>query len=603
MFLADLTHTGMQTATDSFPLNIGLIASYALKKFGSDIRIRLFKYPDESFHALQREQYDCLACSTYVWNNNLAEWACAVAKMFNPSAITVRGGWNFPLEETQQKKYLVKHKFTDIFCMFEGEIAFSNIIERLLGIENKKQWEVSPINGCAFLKSESGTFIKGHTLSPIDNLDKIPSPYTLGLLDPFFDGNLTPIIETTRGCPFKCNYCNNSNDYYNKVRMFSAEYITEDINYIARKITNTGISNLTIADTNFGMYPRDKKIAHAIKNVQEQYGWPIGISASTGKNKVGQILDIVGMLGNALTVSMSVQSMNPTTLKSIKRDNIRLETYEEVSKSLIKEMKSPMAEVIVPLPCETITSYMAGIEQLVNMGAKKIVSYTLQLNNGTIYKNEEYRKQFGYQGKFRLIPNDFGTYGDQKIFDYEEVAVYNNSLSFEDYLAIRKFALVTELVFNNSIFLELFKFLNENRVSDYTFIKCVLDKLDNAPKSVREVFDSFILATKGELHDSEEALIDYYTHENNYEKVKRGELGGNLIFGHKGLMLSKYMIEWIDHVFACVFDILGVESEDGKSNEVSAIKSFIIAKLDGLFAPERTQKDIIINPNMIYCLG
>lgn len=29
VYLADLTHTGVRVATESFPLNIGLVASYA----------------------------------------------------------------------------------------------------------------------------------------------------------------------------------------------------------------------------------------------------------------------------------------------------------------------------------------------------------------------------------------------------------------------------------------------------------------------------------------------------------------------------------------------------------------------------------------------
>lgn len=236
IFLADLTHTGLRIATDSFPLNIGLIASYALKKFGSDIQVRLFKYPDKLLHALQYEKYDVLACSTYIWNNNLSEWACEMAKKYNPDVVTVRGGWNFPLEEKQQEEYLRKHKFTDIFCMYEGEMAFANIIERLLSVENRKQWYNAPLGGCVFLQPENGAFTKGHILPRIENLDEIPSPYTTGLLDQFFDGTCIPTIETTRGCPFKCNYCNNANDYYNRVRMFSVEYVIEEINYIAKKM-------------------------------------------------------------------------------------------------------------------------------------------------------------------------------------------------------------------------------------------------------------------------------------------------------------------------------------------------------------------------------
>lgn len=598
IFLADLTHTGIRIGTESFPLNIGLIASYALKKFGSDIQVKLFKYPDRLLYSLQNEKYDILACSTYIWNNNLSEWACEMAKKYNPDVITVRGGWNFPLEDKQQEEYLHKHKFTDIFCMHEGEVAFANVIERLLSVENIKQWNDRPLDGCVFLNSKNDmSLTKCHIIHRISNLDGIPSPYITGLLDEFFDGNLTPMIETTRGCPFKCNYCNNSNSYYNKVNFFSTDYVIEEINYIAKRIDSTGISNLTIADTNFGMYPRDKDIALALKKTQDKYKWPLGIMTSTGKNNVDIIINATEVLGNSLIISMSVQSMNKDTLINITRDNINLNMYKEISDSLIKRGRSPMAEVIVPLPGETYSTYIKGVEELINIGAKKIVSYTLQLNNGTVYKNEDYRKQFGYKGKYRLIPYDFGIYNGRKVFDYEEVATFTDLLSFDDYLNIRKFALIMELLFNNGIFNELFKILSEKGISNYSFMKYTLDKLGNASTDVIKVFDSFISETKSELKDNEDALIRFYSTDENYERLKAGEIGGNVIFKHKGIMLGKHMGVWIDYIFDCAADILKFRNNNERMEEIiqelNSIKIFVSSKLKDLFIPEKTSEDII----------
>lgn len=597
--MADLTHTGIRVATESFPLNIGLIASHVLKKFGSDIQVKLFKYPDSLLHALQHGKCDILGCSTYIWNNNLSEWACEMAKKYNPDVITVRGGWNFPLEDKQQEEYLHKHKFTDIFCTHEGEVAFANVIERLLSVENIRQWNDSPLDGWVFLNSKNDrSLTKGHILHRISNLDEIPSPYTTGLLDEFFDGNLTPMIETTRGCPFRCNYCNNSNSYYNKVNFFSTDYVIEEINYIAKKIALKGIRNLTIADTNFGMYPRDKEISLELKKTQEKYGWPLGIMVSTGKNNVERIIDSVEPLGNALVISMSAQSMNLGTLKIIKRDNINLNMYERISKAMAERGMPQMAELIVPLPEETYSSYMEGIEKLFNIGAKKITSYTLQINNGTVYKNEEYKKRFGYEGKYRLIPYDFGTYGERKVFDYEEVAVFTNTLRFDEYLKIRKFALVTELLFNNSIFHEIFKLLDENGRSNYSFLVYVLDKLENTPEDITYVFDSFISETKNELKDREDVLINYYSDENNYEKLKMGEFGGNVIFKYKGMVLCEYIAVWINFIFDCAASIILKnikEGTDERIKELDEIKFFVSFKLDGLFMPERTSEDIIFH--------
>lgn len=600
IFLADLTHTGIRIANENFPLNVGLIGSYALKKFPFDIQIRLFKYPEKLLDALKHEKCDILGCSTYVWNNNLSEQVFEIAKSYNPDVLTVRGGPNFPLEDKQQEEYLRRYKYTDIYCLGEGVDAFANIIERVLGTNDISGWGEKPIDGSVFLNPKNKVFTKGSILPRIVNLDEIPSPYTTGLLDEFFDGNLTPVITTTKGCPFSCNYCNFASSYYNKVNFCSIEYVVKEINYIAKRVASKGISNLILAENNFGMYPRDKEISIALRETQKKYKWPLCIIVSTGKNKVESVFENTEVLGDAITISMSVQSMNPDTLKAIERSNIDVEMYNKIARVLEEKRKDRVAEVIVPLPEETYSSYMSGIEKLIDIGASAIVSYTLGLHKGTIYTNEDFRKKYGYQGKYRIVPNDFGTYEGKKVFDYEEVATFSKSLSFSEYLEIRKFTLIIELLFNNSIVFELFKFLGENGVNTYSFLKYILEELENAPEEVKEVFDSFVSETENELKDSEESLINFYSDETNYKKLKTGEHGGNIVYKNKGRMLSKNnIVPWLDYITKSAIKILELKEGGDKSNEcvkmLGAINLFIASKLDGLLISERTSEDVIID--------
>ena len=102
IFLADLTHTYKAISNPFMPYAVGLIASYSKKTFGEDVEIKIFKYPEELYKALNSEHCDILGCSTYVWNSNLAHWACRVAKNKNPNAITVLGGPDFAKEYDQK---------------------------------------------------------------------------------------------------------------------------------------------------------------------------------------------------------------------------------------------------------------------------------------------------------------------------------------------------------------------------------------------------------------------------------------------------------------------------------------------------------------------
>ena len=119
------------------------------------------------------------------------------------------------------------------------------------------------------------------------------------MFDKFFDGRLSPMIQTNRGCPFQCTYCTDGIDEKQKVNSFSLERVFSEINYIAKHVPKK--TNLMfIADLNFGMMPRDKQICDAIADIQEKYNYPKKIDVSTGKNSRDKIVDAIKSLNGAL---------------------------------------------------------------------------------------------------------------------------------------------------------------------------------------------------------------------------------------------------------------------------------------------------------------
>src|SRR5207302_6065150 len=377
VYLADLSHEGIRLATESFPYNVGLVAAYAKKHLGDAVEFRLFKYVSTLCKALRDNPPEILGCSNYVWNSNLSEWALGYAKRINPKIVTVQGGTNYPFQPDGQIEFLSRHPNTDLYVYYEGEVSFLNLLRRFLEVRDLRGMKEAPIAGCQFLSPRDGSLVSGPQVDRLKSLDEIPSPYATGLLDEFFDGRLTPMMETTRGCPFKCNFCNAGDEYFDKVNMFSLDYIVEEIRYIAPRISAVGVSNLTLADNNFGMYRRDADICQVIKETQETHKWPMGIIATTGKNNKERIIKATEILGNSLLVNMSVQSMDKDVLIKIKRDNISLKTYTQVNEVLTRQGRSQNAEIIVPLPGETYESFMRGTQSLIDAGANKINTYTL----------------------------------------------------------------------------------------------------------------------------------------------------------------------------------------------------------------------------------
>ena len=387
IFLCDLTYDTIILVSDTIPINIGFIGSYLIKHLKNEVEIELFKYPKDAIKRIKEEKPDVVALSNYSWNSNLSDFVSKIAKDVNPNCITVQGGTNFPHDKTQQEVFLNQKKHVDIYTLLEGEKSFLNIIKKLISVNGKKtKMFDEPIDGCVFIHPITKKFTSGNYLERINDLDEIPSPYLNGMLDKFFDGKLTPFIETNRGCPFTCSFCHTGNDYFHKIKNFSPERVKEEIEYIGKKCHDLGITNLHLADVNFGMYPSDRLTCDYLLEAKNKYSWPLQIMATTGKNSKKRVMEITSILGNMFSVNMSMQSMDPIVLKNIKRDNIKNSHIIEVNHHLREQGRSTKAELIVPLPGESKDTFVNGLNTALEAGASTVTIFTLMMLQGTEFK-------------------------------------------------------------------------------------------------------------------------------------------------------------------------------------------------------------------------
>ena len=153
------------------------------------------------------------------------------------------GGPNIPLEDEDRSKFILKNPLIDFYVYLEGEEAFSNLIEKAIEHkDNINKLKQNPIDGIIH-RIDDENLVKGSWLKRRRELDEIPSPYLAGLMDKFFDGKLSPMLETNRGCPFTCTYCHEGHSLITKVNYFSIERVFAELDYIASKIPSS-ISHL-----------------------------------------------------------------------------------------------------------------------------------------------------------------------------------------------------------------------------------------------------------------------------------------------------------------------------------------------------------------------
>jgi radical SAM superfamily enzyme YgiQ (UPF0313 family) len=557
IFLCDLTYDTILLVSDTIPINIGFIASYINKYLSKDIEISLFKYPQNTIEAIKKNPPDMIALSNYSWNSNLSEFVSSIAKKYNPNVITSQGGTNFPHSVELQKDFVKTKKNTDIFTILEGEKSTLNLVQLILecNLDRKKIFE-KPIDGCVFihpdtknLSDDKQLFVVGETLTRIKDLDEIPSPYLNGTLDKFFDGKLTPFLETNRGCPFTCSFCHTGNDYYHKLNKFSSERIKDEISYIGKKAGYLGITNLHFADVNFGMYTQDAKVCEWLMESKKIYGWPLQVMATTGKNAKERIMEVTNILDpGMLNLNMSAQSMDGNVLENIKRSNIKVTVMKEINEELRKKGRTTKSELIMPLPGETKKTFLNGINDLLNSNVGSLTIYTLMMLHGTEFQNPKFRENWGYKGKYRIVPLNFGEYENTRIFDYEEAGIATKDMPFDDYIYIRSIVLMVESLINGRPFDEIFQFAKTLGLKKAYFLQLLRDNINKAPDNIKILFDEFVKDTKAELWDSEEELLNHYRSDDNFELLKQGKVGGNLIYKYKSKSLVLLKNEWIEYM-------------------------------------------------------
>lgn len=457
IYLCDFTHEGLLVASNVMPLAIGLIGANIVREIPG-AEVELFKYAGDLDAALARQVPDVVGFSNYSWCCNLGMAYAKRIKERWPHVVIIAGGPNYGSTDAEHRDYWARFPFVDFYVVKEGEQATVNLLLMLINLDyDIDLFKLRPIElpSCHYLDLD-GEIVKEPLMPRVKSLDELPSAYTGGLMDKFFDGVLIPMTHTTRGCPFKCSFCTEGTQYYDQVAKRST--LADDLEYIgARK---GSIADLYISDANFGMFKEDRDKALAIAEVQRKYDWPRYIHVSGGKNHKERLLEVAAIIGGSMGVAASLQSTNQAVLDNVRRSNISLEQLTGVAREGSKIDANTYAEIILNLPGDTLAAHTQSLRDSVNSGLSYLRMYQLIMLPETDMNTAETRAKFGMQTMWRIMPRCFGRYSFQgeefNCAEIEEICVAQDSLSFDEYIECRELDLTIEIAHNSNIFRELF---------------------------------------------------------------------------------------------------------------------------------------------------
>lgn len=377
------------------PYASGVLWAYALTvpTIKENYSLKKFVWKHQPVDELAESLADCavVGFSTYVWNHNYNFNVAEKIKQLNPNVLIVFGGPDVAITDSQ---LFAKHPYVDIVVVQEGEVAFSEI---LLNLETKDFTHVPGI-----LINDNGAVLSTDNPKRILDLSSVPSPYLIGLFDDLIaipDSQWMFIIETTRGCPYQCTFCDWGSLTYSKVKQFPLEKVFGELEWAA---TNN-INSVFFTDANFGIFPeRDNKIADKIIQLQKSSDNLQHVVIQWAKNSNQAVIDIFKKLSDASgarsKLVASVQSLTPEVLTNIKRKNLAVNQLEELFTLCEENGLWVRTELILGLPGETLETWKENYYKLYRLGNHTgiIFYFTQLLENAelTLTQQQEFEMEY-----------------------------------------------------------------------------------------------------------------------------------------------------------------------------------------------------------------
>ena len=331
--------------------------------------------------------------SNYVWTIEFHLRASQNVKALSPGSIMVHGGPSVPKYDDACRDFFRENPHVDVAIHGEGEVTACEMLDALrrsgggdlaLALDGLRG-----VAGLAFRGPADEGVVRTGPRERVVDVDGLPSPYVAGVfdgLDP--EGWSGAILETNRGCPYGCTFCDWGSATLGKVRRFSLERVAAEIEWIARN----GIRLVYIADANFGILDRDVDITRMIVDANRRYGAPTEVKLTYAKNATARIAEIVSIFttaGLAVDGVISIQTTDQTTLRDINRSNIKTERYDEIL-DVFRRQRLPLGtDLMIGLPGATVESFKCDLQVYFDRDVPVLAYATTLLPNSPM-ANPEY---------------------------------------------------------------------------------------------------------------------------------------------------------------------------------------------------------------------
>ena len=376
----------------------------------------------------------------YIWNVDAATHLVADLKRVRPDICVVLGGPEVSYE-TQAQKIV---GLADYVIAGEADLEFPALCERLLAHPAKTAFAAG-VNSDDVSDAAGARIIHAAVPSP----DDVRMPYDLYTDDDI--ANRVIYVEVSRGCPFTCEFCLSALDI--PVRMFDVD---EFLNAM-QSLLDRGVRSFKFVDRTFNLNMRVGRTI--LQFFLDRCDLGLFLHFEMIPDRLPDSLRelIVQFPPGVLQFEIGVQTFNPEVGELISRqqDNGKL-----IDNFRFLRQESGVhihADLIIGLPGESVESFAAGFDRLVELNPQEIQVGILKRLKGTpiIRHDAEWAMVYSAQPPFEILSN--------RLIDFETMH------------RLRRFARFWDLVANSGNFVHSCPLIWQGRESAFA---CFLEFSD-----------------------------------------------------------------------------------------------------------------------------
>ena len=359
---------------------------------------------------------DIFGVSLYVWNFEKSLRMCQWVKETWPNCIVITGGPHQYFKHS--KNWFQKHTFIDASVPSEvyGEVVIADILNNLSesNIDWNKVEKIVYPNKKRTLQLQSPKATYQLDFKWDFSAFKEQAEFVKQYVEQFKAHSTATLhckLETTRGCPYQCTFCDWGGGVGTKVIKKDVECVRTDLDVLMSQ----AVSSIYICDANFGINgDRDVAIIQYIADKKKTYfgeefpNIQYGGFAKTNRHfdYLRSIFTIEAENNLSYVYKISQQSFNTQILDNIKRTDLRDNEHWELANYLRHTYHyEAVVELILGLPGMTIDIWYTEFNKPYSEGVL-VRAYEWHLLPEAESYDEIYRSKFGLQTAKKLYSDD-----------------------------------------------------------------------------------------------------------------------------------------------------------------------------------------------------